>query len=153
MMTQERISGNSAVAVQGILMFFLIPFVLFVSYIIISKSFDTPGFCILITLIVVIFIIIKGSLFYGDIYLTNNIVTVKKITGSKERSISEVKSIKKSLIPFVYYIEFLNTQKVYFTIKPTDVLKQIVSMDSGTILQVLNSKFRQESSSVLPKDK
>jgi hypothetical protein len=101
----------------------------------------------------VIFIIIKGSLFYGDIYLTNNIVTVKKITGSKERSISEVKSIKKSLIPFVYYIEFLNTQKVYFTIKPTDVLKQIVSMDSGTILQVLNSKFRQESSSVLPKDK
>jgi hypothetical protein len=142
-MSNEKISGNSAVMVQALLLFFFIPFILFVSYIIITKSLDATGICIIGVLLTVAFFAITGSLSYGDIYVDDNKIIVKKIIGSKVKNISEVRSFKKAIIPTIYYVEFTDDKKVYFTIKISDVFKQIFSIDSNHTLDFLNAKLHR----------
>ena len=117
-------------------------FALFVSFIIFNHKRNLQGLVIFLVMISLIAAILKTSLYYGDIFINEGVIIVEKITGNKRFNFSEVKSLKKTIIPSLYCVEFSNKQKVYFMIKFSDILNQVANKDSNQTLEILKAKFK-----------
>jgi hypothetical protein len=141
----EKLSGGFIVLVQGLIFAFSIPFALFICYLFTSKNIALDGKCFLAIILIVMLLMIKQVLSYADIYLMEDKLVTKKIIGVKNRPLSQIKSIDEALLPFSYYILFKDDKKVYFQLKPKDMLKRIVNTDSDQILHSLRSRLIHET--------
>jgi hypothetical protein len=139
-MKEEQISGGYIVLVQWLIFLFGMPFIAFICYLLVDSRIEKDGKYFLCAIILVVFLMLKYILIYGDIYLSGENVIIKKNIGVKTKHISQIKSLDEALVPFTYYIEFKDNKKVYFRLKPKDILKRITSADSD-ILENLRSKF------------
>jgi hypothetical protein len=84
------------------------------------------------------------GLSYGDLYLTDDYLIIKKIFTYKKVDLSEIVEIERALIPFTYYLKFKNSKTIYFTSKLSDIPRLFFSMDPDKGLKELKSTLDKQ---------
>jgi len=140
-MIPNKVNGNSAVFTQTLLLIFFLPVLLLVLYIVITKNPSVEGFGFLSVLIMVNIIVMKIALSFADIYISDDKIIIKKVTGEQTKSKLEVRSIDEAILPFTYYVEF-DKGKFYFQLKPKDILKRVAGQNSEETLAQIKEKFK-----------
>lgn len=92
----------------------------------------------------VIVLLIRDFLTYGDIYSSPGIIIAGKITGMKSRPVTEIRAIEEAFRHFHFYVEFEDNEKVYFKVNPSLIGWGIENSRSSYILRMLRSKFGVE---------
>jgi hypothetical protein len=113
-----KISGGSARGGQGMLFLLCVPFIFVLFY---SMIMSKPGLDIIIILLLFILAILMflyKSSTYADIYVTKDIIFIKKLFSSKKRTTGEVKDVGQSLLPYTFYFQFEDKKKYSFSRKP-----------------------------------
>jgi hypothetical protein len=141
-MKKEKLNGGSAIGVQVMLLIFFLPFIVFLAYIIFS-NFSLEGLTFLIVLSALITLIIRNAFSYADIYIHGNTLLLKKLFYSNKKSVKNYKALNKALLPFTYFIEFDDYQRVYFFLQTSEVIKEAFSLDPDQVLKRLRSKFQE----------
>lgn len=144
MMIKEKISGGSARLAQIMLLLFFIPFIFFLSYLILTKNFTLEGVVVLFVFIAVISLILRNVFSYADIYIFQDHLIVKKLFSTKNRSILEIKYIDKALFPFTFFLKFEDNSKVFFFSETSDLLKQLMSSDPDKGLKIIRDKLSKD---------
>jgi hypothetical protein len=144
-MVNEKISGSSAVLMQGLIYLFCAPFIVILVYFIFNSIISPDGKLFLAIILIAIILIMRIALLYGDIYLSQEKLIIKKILGSKAVPLSQVAAVDEGLLPFVYYIKLKNNKKIYFQLKPKDIFKGIINSESNATLNSLRSKLKVSS--------
>jgi Ca2+/Na+ antiporter len=137
----EKISGGSVLAGQIMLILFFTPLSLWISYIIIAKNTSMKGIVFLIIFLLIAFLIIRLSYLYADIYISEHYLIIKKIFYTKKISLSEIKEIDKALAPLTYFIKFENNNKIYLSIKYSELPSIFFSNDPDKGLKLLKTKL------------
>jgi hypothetical protein len=115
-----------------------------VGYIILSKNRSQEGFGFLIFVVIIAFLICRNALSYADIFISADTFEMKKVWGSRTRNMSEYKKIGKAVLPFTFYIEFKNGEKVYFFAPLSDIWEGLKSSDPDKDLKALRLRFKKE---------
>jgi hypothetical protein len=143
-MIKENISIGSARLAQAMFLLFFLPFILFVTYIVISKNFTIEAAGFLFIFIALIYLILKQMFSYADIYKYNHQIIAKKVFSTIIKSTSEIKSIEEAILPFTFYIIFHDNSKVYFLVEPTNLLRHLTSSDTKKRLRTLKEKLSKD---------
>ena len=142
-MTIYKISGGSAKVGQLMQLIFFVPFMLLLFYItLVNFSFGVLLFFIICSAIMAFLFYIGLS--YGDLYLADDYLIIKKIFTSKKMDLSEIVEIDRGLLPFTYYIKFKNNSTVYFTSKLGDIPAIFFSMDPNQKLNEIKSFLHKQ---------
>jgi hypothetical protein len=139
----EEISGGAAVASQAIIIFFVIPFLLFLAYLVLRVNVSLPVISVIVVMFALAGFGLMQTLSYADVYFCGNILVIKKITGTVRRPVSDYKTIEEGFRTSTYYIEFNDGTKVYFTLKTIDLLKRVTN--SGTdVAKIFIERFEEK---------
>lgn len=138
-MKEEQISTGYTVIIQGIILSFSVLLVIVAAFLI-NKDLDKTAWVILCCVFIFILIIIVKLMSFADLYLSSDHIIYRRIIGEKKRHISDVKSINEGFLPFNYYIEFFDGRKIYFQLKPRDMLQRLGDSHQ-TVLNNLKKKF------------
>lgn len=144
-MKTEKISGGSARLAQVMLLLFCMPYIFFLSYLTITQDITLSGIAFLLAFIFVITLVLIKVFSYADIYLSNDLLVIKKIFSAKSKYITEIKEVDKSLVPFTYYIKFEDKLKVFFFSNTSDLFKQLVSFDPDKGLKIIRTKLSKDN--------
>lgn len=138
----NKISGGSARLGQLMALLFFIPFIMFLSYIILTKNFNKDGLMFLIPILGISFIVIRRSFSCADIYRDHSFFLIKKLFVSRKISPKDVIEVGETLWPFTYYIIVgAKRKKILFFSNTSDLLKEITSNDINTEIENIKSKF------------
>lgn len=138
---QEVVSeGGFARVGQLMLLLFFVPFNLFLIYVV-GKNFSLDGLIFASIIASVSILIVRNGFSYGDVYLTEHSITIKKLFTNQKKQLSQFNKIQKALCPFTYYIEFEDKEKVYFIVSLKNMGKEAISLDPDIILKELRQKF------------
>jgi hypothetical protein len=142
----EEVSGGAAVALQAFVMFFITPFFLLIAYFLLKVPFTVGVALFLLIIICVDILLIRYSMRYGDIYINNNAIVIKKIIGTKNKPITDYKSVEEALLPNDYIITFVDGTKVYFKLKAKDFLNRLNS--GSDISKIIMERFNERRDSI-----
>lgn len=123
-MKEERISTGYTVFIQGVIISFCVLLVLVIA-LIINKDLDETAWIFLCCIFIFILIIVKRLMSFADLYLSSDYIIYRRIIGEKKRLISEIKAVNEGFLPFNYYIEFNDGKRIYFQLKPKDMLRRL----------------------------
>jgi len=143
-MIKENISIGSARLAQAMFLLFFLPFILFITYIVLSKNFTIEGVGILVIFIAPSYLILKHTFSYADIYKYNHQIIAKKVFRTTIRSTSEIKNIEEAILPFTFYIIFNDNSKVYFLVEPTNLVRHLTTSDTQIGLRTLKEKLLKD---------
>lgn len=141
-MKEEQISTGYTVILQGVLSFFTLLILVTIGFLLSNTPLDTGAWVIIFCIIVFISILLWRLFSFADVYISLDHIICKKITGEKRSSLSAIRSLNDSFFPFIYYIEFKNDKKVYFQLKPSDMVKSLFSLDPDSLLECLRKKTK-----------
>ena len=130
-MKMEKISGGFARVGQFVLLAFFIPFISFLSYVIIRKNFGFDGISVLTAFIVLILFITWKAFSYGDIFISNNSLVIKKID--------------RAMLPNTYYLKLEDASKVFFFSKTSEIFKQLIKSGPNNYLRSLRERILMDN--------
>ena len=144
-MKMEKISGGFARVGQFVLLAFFIPFISFLSYVIIRKNFGFDGISVLTAFIVLILFITWKAFSYGDIFISNNSLVIKKCFSNKHIPMKEVKEIDRAMLPNTYYLKLEDASKVFFFSKTSEIFKQLIKSGPNNYLRSLRERILMDN--------
>src|SRR5689334_13701425 len=121
-MNEEQLSAGYTVILQGVICSFLAIFLGLIIFIFKDVKLDETPWLLLMFIIIFILVAIIRLLSFADVYISNGHIMYKKITGIKSRPLSEIKGVYEGILPHNYYVEFIEGKRVYFQLKPGDLL-------------------------------
>ncbi|MGV8878482.1 MAG: hypothetical protein ACOH2A_05580 [Sphingobacteriaceae bacterium] len=143
-MKEERISTGYTVILQAIVGSFVILLLAAIAFLLKNKSLDATAWIIICCIIIFIIILVWQLFSFADVYVSSDKLIYKKIIGIKNKPLSFIKSVKEGLLPFNYYIEFMDNKRVYFQLKPRDMLKRYSSSNADSVTKSLKKRLRLE---------
>lgn len=143
-MKEEQISTGYTVILQGIIVSFVVLLLIGIGFLLRNTTLDSTAWIVLCFIIAFIAIALWRLLSFADIYVfSEQMIIYKKIIGVRRRPLSEIRSVNEGILPFNYYIEFKDDKKVYFQLKPDDMLKRLISSDADSVLDSLKKRLNQ----------
>ena len=138
-----KISGGSARLGQLIALLFFIPFLLFLTYIILSKNCTMEGFFFLVPTIIISLLIVRRSFKFADIYREKSVFLSKKIFSSMTLTTTDIIEVGESLWPFTYYIIVYEKKrkKILFSSSTSDWFTKMISNDGSNSLNKIKEQF------------
>ncbi len=141
-MKEEQISTGYTVILQGVIGSFIVLLLAMIGFLLRNTTLDTTAWIIMCCIIIFIIVLFWRLFSFADVYVSSDQITYKKIIGIKSEPLSAIKSINEGLFSFNYYIEFKDGKKVYFQLKPGDMLKRFTSPNADSVLDSLKKKLK-----------
>ncbi len=140
-MKEEQLSTGYTVILQGVICSFIIILLGLMGFLLKNAKLDTTAWTILCCIIILVLIALIRLLSFADVYISSDQIVYKRVTGVKRRPLSEIRSVDEGILPFNYYLEFIDDKKVYFQLKPSDMLKRFSDSGSNNILNSLKQRL------------
>jgi len=134
----EELSTGAAVYIQGFVIGFCLLIVGLIALFMPFHRLNFGGYLNLLLILGAIMLFAMLPLVYSDVYLSSDSIVIKKIIGTKRRPISDFKALNATILPFACYIEFQDGKKVYFSLTPSEIVKNITGSD---IIKNLRSRI------------
>ena len=144
-MKQKRISGGSARLGQLMLLLFFSPFIVLLIYLMLAKNLSSEGIIFTGLLLAPIILIVYNSFRFGDIYLLDETLIIRKLFTTEKKPIAKIVNIETTLFPFAFHLKFDDMYKVMFFSKTADIFKQIISNKPSTLKEELKSKLSSDN--------
>ena len=144
-MKQKRISGGSARLGQLMLLLFFSPFTILLIYLMLAKNLSSEGIIFTGLLLAPIILIVYNSFRFGDIYLLDETLIIRKLFTTEKKPIAKIVNIETTLFPFAFHLKFDDMYKVMFFSKTADIFKQIISNKPSTLKEELKSKLSSDN--------
>ena len=146
----EEISTGAAVYLQG----FALAICTLIGAVIIGlidfRHLDFDAACFQFIILGVLALFAMLPLLYSDVYVSESDIIIKKITGTKRRSILEYKEVGSTVFFNAYYIKFADNTRFYFALGSIDRQKDIFG---SCVLKALSSKLEERKRSVVENGK
>lgn len=140
-MNRERISAFNMVAIQSVILIYILMIITFLFRIYLRVGFSGKADVILLGIIIIIIILTKTIYKCFDVYLLEDYIMVKKLFKKRVMLISEISSVEHAVFPFYYVIKFKDARKVYFRIRTNELVMELTKPREEGLLLDLKKKF------------
>lgn len=141
-MKEERISTGYTVILQGVVGSFVVLLLATIGFLLRNTTLDATAWTIMCCIIIFIIILVWQLFSFADVYVSSDQIIYKKIIGIKNKPLSFIRSVNEGLLPFNYYIEFMDNKRVYFQLKPGDMLKRFSRHNAASVLDSLKKRLK-----------
>jgi hypothetical protein len=125
----EELSTGASVYLQGFMIGFCLLMAALTALFIPFRRLDFEGYLAVFLIFSALVLFAMLPLIYSDVYLSGDSIVIKKIIGTKRRPISDFKALDATILPFACYIEFQDGKRVYFSLTPSEIVKNITGSD------------------------